>query len=172
MIQHEFLKVTSQLRRAWEEERRVRMTLLKQHARLGIVTGVLMLVGGASAYLEVRIGVWTRPVLGGLALLSGGMLLYGLQRTNGALFEVVGLALIGLWDCVMLGVFIALCTDAAIQGGLELKYPWDLTPFPPQPALYPVGVYLGIAAMIWGTHLPAAWRDHRERRYRKSARPS
>ena len=155
--------LTTQLDQAWARERRVRKGLLRKHGIKAALIGALILCFGASALLEKEIGTWTRPALGLTALCAGLVLMYGQRRTRGARFEFWALVLIGAWDVVMaLSFVLTMSVWIAGAGSLTARWPWDLEPFPAgQPVVYPVALYLMIAAMVWGDHLRAVREDLR-----------
>lgn len=164
MIYEELKRLTDELHAAWKQERATRLSLLRLHALMGILVGTLIITTGAASKAEADFGLWVRPMLGGLALASGAVLLLGIRRldTNYRL-ECLGLILMGLWDTLM----------AVVITGVMFTYrgPWvlpgaHLVPSMPdaQPRPYAVVVYLALALMVWGVHLRAVLADRRRRR--------
>ena len=148
-----------------EDQRRIRYTLLRIHAWMAIIVGVTVLFTGTAQIFEITFGTWTRPALGGLALVAGSTLLAGIDSRGGSkrhLVEMAGLAMKTLWDIAMsLGFVLAIWQ----YGAIEFRMPWDLGVIDPlQPRPYGPFIYLGLFSMITIVHLPACWRDLRNQR--------
>ena len=130
-------------RAQWEQGNRV--GLLRVHAFIGLVCGPQMLLYGTAANIEAAVGVWARTALGLLGCIGGIVLMWGIvQRPRGIYAEAVGLALLGLWDVLMLVGFLA----ARIHGGNFTPRPLG-DPVPVGYVLpYPIGIYGGMFALI------------------------
>lgn len=120
-----------------------RLALLTIHGLMGVVIGFLLVIDGTAQSLqrlfhdsEVALAPLTfGPSLGGCVLLLGLML-----RRNLAL-EAIGMSMMLMWDITMAVCFGVIAFLASRDGD-------PLT----SASSYPVGVYLGIAALM-ATHL-------------------
>lgn len=127
----------------WEQDNR--RGLLWVHAICGMWIGALILIFGGPGNIERSLGVWTRPTLGGLALLGGAVLASGLlSRPRNVIREIVGLVIIGIWDACMTGGIIAARIDQgefSPRALLEVQPEGYVVP-------YPIIVYGGLLALI------------------------
>ena len=128
---------------SWEQQNR--LGLLWVHAFTAFWAGWQMLVWGSATNIEATVGVWSRPFMGLLGIVGGGVLAWGLTRTPRSIpFEVVGLVLIGTWDAAMTAGLLYARID---QGEFGLRH-WG-EPLPTgYVAAYPVTVYFGLFALI------------------------
>ena len=143
---------------SWEQQNRV--GLLWVHAFTAFWAGTQMIMWGSASTIETAIGVWTRPVMGGLGITGGLLLGWGLTRVPRSItFEVAGLVTVGLWDGAMTaGILYA----RIAQHDFRLRNLLDPLPIGYVPA-YPVTVYFGLLALIC-VHL---WTLRKMRRYRR-----
>lgn len=162
-VSFELMQMTNALHDAYERERQTRVALLRLHGWMGLAVGLLIYCCGTASLFESDFGLWTRPVMGTLAFASGAILLVGLRRPRGKHgLEILGLALIGLWDFLMALAIVALV--------ITYDQPWVFpTPghpeLPPdQPRVYAVVVYLVLSLMVWGVHLRAVLTDRKQSR--------
>ena len=136
-------------------DRAVRVGLLHIHAGMKVALGVLILFTGGLHSLETALGIWTRPLLGGWALLGGLVLAASLARRNRRC--LLGLLLIGVWDLAFTGAILV----SLVVTGAAWSWPWThADPITPRP--YVAVIYVGLALMIWGVHIPAALRIRRQ----------
>lgn len=130
----------------WESGNRI--GLLRVHALTGLVSGIQVVCFGGATVIESAFGIWSRPILGFLAIAGGVVLMSGLlARPRSIPAEALGLTLLGLWDLAMaLGILYARVHsgDFAPRGLLE--------PLPKPPivyvAPYAISVYAGLTALI------------------------
>lgn len=122
-----------------------RLGLLRVHAVVGLWAGPLMLLFGSATTIEAAIGVWTRTVLGLLALAGGLLLAIGISRTPRSIrLEAAGLALLLVWDtAMMLGIIYARIS----QGDFAVRPLFDPLPLGYVVA-YPIPVYAGYGALL------------------------
>ncbi len=136
-------------------DRAARVDLLHIHAGMKVAMGVLILLTGGLHLVESALGIWTRPVLGVWALVGGLVLAVSLLRRNRRC--LLGLVVIGVWDVAFAAAIVA----SLLVAGAEWSWPWvHANPITPRP--YVAVVYVGLAAMIWGVHIPAALRHQIE----------
>lgn len=136
-------------------DRAVRVGLLHIHAGMKVALGVLILFTGGLHSVETALGIWTRPLLGGWAVLGGLVLSVSLARRNRRC--LLGLLLIGVWDLAFTGAILV----SLVVTGAAWSWPWIHTPIA-APRPYVAVVYIGLASMIWLVHIPAALRVRRE----------
>lgn len=136
-------------------DRAARVDLLHIHAGMKVSMGVLILFTGGLRSVETALGIWTRPLLGGWALLGGLVLGVSLARRNRRC--LLGLLLIGVWDLAFTGAILV----SLVVTGAAWTWPWIHTPIA-TPRPYVAVVYVGLASMIWLVHIPAALRVRRE----------
>ncbi len=156
-------RLTNALSAAYERERNTRIALLRLHALTGITVGILVVFTGTASMFEDVFGVWVRPAIGGLAFISGILLLFGIQRKKGRYkAEITGLVLMGLWDMLMAVAIIGV----VFSYNQPWVFPMPGTPEIPldQPRLYAIAVYLMLGTMVWGVHLRAVLTDRKQHR--------
>lgn len=131
----------------WAQQNR--LGLLWVHAGIGFIVGTAMLVYGTAYNIEQEFGLWTRTFFALLGIGGGGILAWGLTRkpVRSIPAEALGLVLLAVWDILIAGAFVTVVAASPP----DPAWPWEEIP---QTAarLYPVGVYLGIFALL-GLHV-------------------
>lgn len=127
----------------WESANR--RGLLVVHAMVGLLAGLLILFNGTARSFEGA-DPWGRPVIGGLAISGGVVLLTGLLRRRRVMgLEVTGLVLLACWDLIMGAGFVIAAQSA---GEIAFTWPWAAITDPSSPRLYPIVLYVGLFLMM------------------------
>lgn len=162
-LSDELAHLTTLLNNAYERERRIRISLLRLHAWMGISAGIAISFTGAGALMEQNFGIWIRDVLGLVSFTAGVVLLLGLRRKGGKMtMELLGLAMMASWYTAMILSFIGLIHGYGAEWtfaipGLHTELPVD------QPRPFPLLVYSTLTTMVLGVHLRAVLYDRRSR---------
>ncbi len=134
---------------AWRHEELLnRLALLACHAVIGVVVGGLMLKDGTAQAAHSLFGEQAEILVGGVALVGGGLLGAGLLlKPRPLVLELLGLGTLSVWHLGMAWTFLAylLKDDPAAT---------DLS--------YPVAIYSGYLLLL-GVHLWTLyrrWRRH------------
>lgn len=141
------------LRSRISREARHRWMILQIHGHKAWVAGAFILLFGGNRNVEANVGIWTRGLLGWIAVFAGLLLLVATRDQSETPKQLnrqlVSLTVIGVWDVLM--------AAAVIASLWEYDGPWQMTPFweasppAPQPVPFPMVIYVALSATLW-TH--------------------
>lgn len=127
----------------WVQQNRI--GLLWSHGLSGLFVGSLMLVFGTPSNFEATLGIWIRTLLGLMGVLGGATIIFGLTRRplRSIKAEGCGLAILALWDIIILASFILLL----FLSPPHAAWPWDAIG-EEYSRPYPVGIYATLLLLL------------------------
>lgn len=143
-----------------EYEQDNRRGLLWVHGLMGLLAGAQMGLWGTAGSLENSVGPEVRYVMAAVGVTGGSLLCAGLlKRPRSIPLEVAGLAMVGIWDALMV---IGLAVPRFRQN--DFRVIDFMRPLADGYVVaYPITIYAGLAALI-GIHL---WTLRRLVRFRR-----
>lgn len=134
----------------WAQQNR--LGLLWVHGLMGVLVGLLMLAFGTASNFETMIGGWMRPFLGTLGIVGGIAIIIGLTRRPRSIrWEAIGLALLGVWDLIIMASF----TTLLFERPPHLSWPWEVIG-DAYSRPYPILIYGGLLMLLL-LHLLTLW---------------